>query len=63
MELDEGESEILDAYIVDAYVTMPDRMSLKGMVSMGFSGAHELVSGGYSQVSLLISLPSRSTCR
>lgn len=60
MDLKEDESEILDSYIVDSYVAVPDRMSLQGMVSMGYEGAHELVSGGYSQVCLQTSWPCES---
>ncbi|KAL4420498.1 hypothetical protein ABPG75_010154 [Micractinium tetrahymenae] len=50
MELSELERDVVEAYCCDLYVTTMDRMSLKGMVSTGFSGPHELVCGGFKQV-------------
>lgn len=41
----------MEAYCCDLYVATLDAMSLKGMVSTGFSGPHELVSGGFKQAS------------
>lgn len=39
----------MGAYCCDLYVTTLEGMSLKGMVSTGFSGPHELVAGGFKQ--------------
>ncbi|KAL4436382.1 hypothetical protein ABPG77_009944 [Micractinium sp. CCAP 211/92] len=50
MQLSEVERDIVEAYCCDLYVTTLEGMSLKGMVSTGFSGPHELVAGGFKQV-------------
>ena len=48
----------MEAYLSDVYVTTLDKMSIRGMVSNGFDGDHELVVGGYSQVGAT----TRGTC-
>ncbi len=45
------ENDIMDAYLTDLYATTLNKMSLAGMVSDGFDGDHELIKGGYCQVS------------
>ncbi len=41
---------LVRAYLSDLYVAPMERISLRGAISWGYSGAHELVSGGYRQV-------------
>lgn len=45
------EREICECFNSDLYATTLDNLSLKGSVSNGYSGDHELVLGGYKQVS------------
>ncbi|EFN52584.1 hypothetical protein CHLNCDRAFT_138597 [Chlorella variabilis] len=49
LQLEAMERQIVEAYLVDLYVTTTDRMSLKGSVSSGYDGDHELVVGGFGQ--------------
>lgn len=50
-----GERDILSAFCCDLYVATPAELDLRGMHSMGFEGAHELVVGGFKQASCAIS--------
>lgn len=49
-----GDREFINAYMSDLYVAPMEKLSLRGMVSHGFSGDHELVMGGYNQVVLAL---------
>ena len=44
------EQEVVNAFTADLYVATLDKLSLRGSVTNGFDGHHELVLGGYSQV-------------
>lgn len=43
-------AQMVAAYLSDLYVAPLDAISLRGAISWGYSGHHELVSGGYRQV-------------
>ena len=44
------ERQIVEAIASDLYVVTLNKLSLRGTVTVGFHGHHELVLGGYSQV-------------
>lgn len=46
------EEVVVNAFTADLYVATLDKLSLRGSVTSGFDGDHELVLGGYSQVLL-----------
>ena len=48
------ERQFIHAYMSDLYVAPMEKLSLRGMVSDGYSGDHELVIGGYNQVALAL---------
>ena len=50
------------AYLSDLYVAPLDRLSMRGMVSTGYEGDHELVVGGYTQVVQAL-MDNRSTSK
>jgi monoamine oxidase len=45
-----GPEQMVKAYLTDLYVAPLDAISLRGAISWGYAGAHELVTGGYRQV-------------
>lgn len=47
MEVNDMERRIIEALCSDLYVAEMDALSLKGMVSFGYTGPHELVIGGF----------------
>ena len=48
------EEGVVNAFTADLYVATLDKLSLRGSVTNGFDGHHELVLGGYSQVTALL---------
>ena len=44
------EEGVVNAFTADLYAATLDKLSLRGSVTNGFDGHHELVLGGYSQV-------------
>ncbi|KAK3239773.1 hypothetical protein CYMTET_50326 [Cymbomonas tetramitiformis] len=50
-KVDATESDLIRAFMTDLYAMEMKDLSLKGMVSEGYDGDHELVVGGYKQVS------------
>lgn len=44
------EEAVVNAFTADLYVTTLGNLSLRGSVTSGFDGDHELLLGGYSQV-------------
>lgn len=48
------ERQFINAYMSDLYVAPMEKLSLRGMVSDGYSGDHELVMGGFNQVVLAL---------
>ncbi|KAL4530257.1 hypothetical protein Ndes2437B_g03764 [Nannochloris sp. 'desiccata'] len=50
MNLTDLQKEIVSCYARDLYVVAQDQLSLRGSITDGYDGAHELVQGGYSQL-------------
>lgn len=55
------EEAVVNAFTADLYVTTLGNLSLRGSVTSGFDGDHELVLGGYSQV-IPASNPEHTAC-
>jgi monoamine oxidase len=49
-KLEPAPERLVRAYLSDLYVAPVENISLRGAVSYGYEGSHELVSGGYKQV-------------
>jgi hypothetical protein len=54
------EQTVVNAFTADLYVATLNRLSLRCSVTSGFDGHHELVLGGYSQVSAFADTRQRS---
>ncbi len=50
MNLTELQHKIVSCYASDLYVATQDKLSLRGSISQGYDGDHELVQGGYGQL-------------
>jgi len=50
MILTDLQKEIVSCYANDLYVVAQDQLSLRGSITEGYDGAHELVQGGYGQL-------------
>jgi hypothetical protein len=50
MILTDLQKDIVTCYASDLYVVAQDQLSLRGSITDGYDGAHELVQGGYSQL-------------
>jgi hypothetical protein len=51
------EEGVVNAFTADLYAATLDKLSLRGSVTNGFDGHHELVLGGYSQVNSTVTVP------
>lgn len=50
VQLPPEERQVVEAFAVDMYAATLEDLSLRGTVSNGYEGDHELVAGGYCQV-------------